>query len=406
MLSPSKEVKREPVSYDHFINELCQEEVNLLESRVRDLLSQKREIITKLKIDNATYQNMSVNKDYEIKELKKKIKKIRRKNQVLIRLLEKEREENSYLLEKERRENSYLRRRLQSFEDKSMDKRILEEIEEELSTEKSDAGNVSEVDEVSDIEVIGEFHSKKEIDLIDLNKEEEESISDDNPNEDQRDQTKAEENEGIEDILEEEDRIEGDTEEGLEVIESEEELDEGLDRAMEYMNKIENSIETEEGLEDIERDLIEEILERDTNNFAKVETRLDTDDGEADVNTSFPSQPIDSQTSLEENVDTPSTEQLLSEETSSVPDPSLHLRTEGETGVRKKRGAEPCQEKVETPQARFNTKRRRRNACNECTACLSPDCGSCSNCKDKPKFGGPGTKKQKCMMRKCQKVSF
>ena len=111
-------------------------------------------------------------------------------------------------------------------------------------------------------------------------------------------------------------------------------------------------------------------MERDTNNFAKVETRLDTDDGEADVNTSFPSQPIDSQTSLEENVDTPSTEQLLSEETSSVLDPSLHLCTEGET------------------------------------ACLTPDCGSCSNCKDKPKFGGPGTKKQKCMIRKCQKVSF
>ena len=75
MLSPSKEVKREPVSYDHFINELCQEEVNLLESRLRDLLSQKREIITKLKIDNATYQTMSLNKDYEIKELKKKIEK-------------------------------------------------------------------------------------------------------------------------------------------------------------------------------------------------------------------------------------------------------------------------------------------------------------------------------------------
>ena len=42
--------------------------------------------------------------------------------------------------------------------------------------------------------------------------------------------------------------------------------------------------------------------------------------------------------------------------------------------------------------------RKRRVRCMECPACLrSEDCGSCVFCKDKPKFGGPGVKKQACM---------
>jgi len=32
---------------------------------------------------------------------------------------------------------------------------------------------------------------------------------------------------------------------------------------------------------------------------------------------------------------------------------------------------------------------------------LRPDCGECVNCFDKPKFGGPGVKKQACSGRKC-----
>ena len=42
--------------------------------------------------------------------------------------------------------------------------------------------------------------------------------------------------------------------------------------------------------------------------------------------------------------------------------------------------------------------RRRGVRCMECPACLrTEDCGSCVFCKDKPKFGGPGVKKQACM---------
>ena len=44
----------------------------------------------------------------------------------------------------------------------------------------------------------------------------------------------------------------------------------------------------------------------------------------------------------------------------------------------------------------------RRVRCGECEACTRlVDCGECGSCLDKPKFGGPGTQKQACKLRKC-----
>ena len=43
----------------------------------------------------------------------------------------------------------------------------------------------------------------------------------------------------------------------------------------------------------------------------------------------------------------------------------------------------------------------RSKRCNQCSACLREDCGKCKFCKDKPKFGGKGVKKQKCVKRRC-----
>lgn len=40
-------------------------------------------------------------------------------------------------------------------------------------------------------------------------------------------------------------------------------------------------------------------------------------------------------------------------------------------------------------------------SCGECTACLRDLCGTCHACLDKPRFGGPGTKKRRCVMRQC-----
>jgi len=47
------------------------------------------------------------------------------------------------------------------------------------------------------------------------------------------------------------------------------------------------------------------------------------------------------------------------------------------------------------------SKRVRSSRCGTCSNCLRPDCGECINCSDKPKFGGPGVKKQACSQRKC-----
>ncbi|XP_041953512.1 methyl-CpG-binding domain protein 1a isoform X2 [Alosa sapidissima] len=46
-------------------------------------------------------------------------------------------------------------------------------------------------------------------------------------------------------------------------------------------------------------------------------------------------------------------------------------------------------------------KKRQRRTCFKCEACLRTDCGKCDHCKDKPKFGGRNTKKQKCRLRQC-----
>ena len=50
----------------------------------------------------------------------------------------------------------------------------------------------------------------------------------------------------------------------------------------------------------------------------------------------------------------------------------------------------------------LNTKiRRRGRGCGTCFGCAREDCGKCSYCLDKPKYGGPGRKKQRCALRIC-----
>ncbi|KAH3729520.1 hypothetical protein DPMN_055491 [Dreissena polymorpha] len=44
----------------------------------------------------------------------------------------------------------------------------------------------------------------------------------------------------------------------------------------------------------------------------------------------------------------------------------------------------------------YDSKRKRKERCNDCTGCKAPDCGECIHCKDKPKFGGRGVRKQCC----------
>ena len=39
--------------------------------------------------------------------------------------------------------------------------------------------------------------------------------------------------------------------------------------------------------------------------------------------------------------------------------------------------------------------------CGQCVPCTRSDCGACQNCLDKPKFGGPGLRKQACEKKRC-----
>ncbi len=39
--------------------------------------------------------------------------------------------------------------------------------------------------------------------------------------------------------------------------------------------------------------------------------------------------------------------------------------------------------------------------CGKCDECLVGDCGCCASCLDKPRFGGPGSRKQACLTRRC-----
>uniref|UniRef100_A0A667Y6X9 CXXC-type domain-containing protein n=1 Tax=Myripristis murdjan TaxID=586833 RepID=A0A667Y6X9_9TELE len=52
-------------------------------------------------------------------------------------------------------------------------------------------------------------------------------------------------------------------------------------------------------------------------------------------------------------------------------------------------------------------KGRRSRRCGQCSGCQVPeDCGVCTNCLDKPKFGGRNIKKQCCKIRKCQNLQW
>ena len=46
----------------------------------------------------------------------------------------------------------------------------------------------------------------------------------------------------------------------------------------------------------------------------------------------------------------------------------------------------------------------KRKRCGECAGCNAGDCGKCDNCRDMPRFGGKGTKRQACRNRYCHVI--
>ena len=50
---------------------------------------------------------------------------------------------------------------------------------------------------------------------------------------------------------------------------------------------------------------------------------------------------------------------------------------------------------------RHDGRPQKRRRCGECSGCIRPDCRECSHCMDNPKYGGPGTQRQACKLRRC-----
>ena len=48
-------------------------------------------------------------------------------------------------------------------------------------------------------------------------------------------------------------------------------------------------------------------------------------------------------------------------------------------------------------------KNHRIRSCHNCSGCLNSNCGKCMYCQDMKQFGGAGTRRQKCEMRRCLK---
>ncbi|KAI1277772.1 hypothetical protein HDE_14586 [Halotydeus destructor] len=61
----------------------------------------------------------------------------------------------------------------------------------------------------------------------------------------------------------------------------------------------------------------------------------------------------------------------------------------------------PKDVKQRSPLRRKTSGRIKNWCCLKCPNCLADDCGKCINCLDRPKFGGPFIRKQRCLYKKC-----
>jgi len=66
--------------------------------------------------------------------------------------------------------------------------------------------------------------------------------------------------------------------------------------------------------------------------------------------------------------------------------------------------ATPIDDTREAAAHRGRSNKPNNQRCGTCRGCAANDCGACKNCRDKPRFGGPGIKKKACLRRVCHKT--
>ncbi|XP_077193182.1 histone-lysine N-methyltransferase 2B isoform X1 [Paroedura picta] len=93
------------------------------------------------------------------------------------------------------------------------------------------------------------------------------------------------------------------------------------------------------------------------------------------------------------------------EETSSASESESGHQKQAKADVAVKTALHPARRHSSHHHHHHHGKKNRMTRCGNCKGCQKlQDCGECINCLDKPKFGGPNTKKQCCVYRKCDKI--
>ena len=391
-----KKVKREEGStFTEFLTELLKNEVHLVERRLRNVIFQKNEIIRNLCLEKAEYNILGENKDFEINELKRKNENITVKFEQLIKLLK-----------KERLSNEFLSKQLDSFKEKNLDQKIIDEIEElvaERSVEEA-ALEIHKKNDTSDLTI-----TKVQSKLNDL-------LSEDD-----------EENVDVElvdvklvdvEVVEEEEDVEEDT---VTLQESDTEISSSLSNTETFV--AEDEVEEEEPFQVDPYNLLEDTFDAsgtEINSEDEMDIADSTDIAEENISAGE----LSSQ-EFEDDIDTVNhSEGSLDDVGNSLDDEDQfreNLREatdEASSPERTEEANESESERMKEPEScsslsvplksagsNRNKMRKRRVACGHCSPCLREDCGDCSSCRDKPKFGGLGKKKQKCLLKKCQNLS-
>ena len=412
-----KKVKREEGStFTEFLTELLKNEVHLVERRLRNVIFQKNEIIRNLCLEKAEYNILGENKDFEINELKRKNENITVKFEQLIKLLK-----------KERLSNEFLSKQLDSFKDKNLDQKIIDEIEELVAerTVEEAALEIHKKNDTSDL-TITKVHSEIQSD-DEYDDRSWEGIR--NPEPEQNSYKSK-----LKDLLSDDDEENFEAID-VEVVEEEEDVEEDTDTFQESDTEISYSLSNTETFVTEDEVDEEEPFQGDLSNlledtFEASGTEINSDDemdiaDSTDITEENTSAGELSSQEFGDDIDTVNhSEGSLDDVGNSLDDEDQfreNLREatdEASSPERTEEANESESERMKEPEScsslsvpsksagsNRNKMRKRRLACGHCSPCLREDCGDCSSCRDKPKFGGLNKRKQKCLLKKCQNLS-